>query len=519
MKAKIVTAAEAAATIGDGRTVIVGGSAGIGIADSVLAAIEARFLDGGHPRGLTVLHTTGLGDFQTKGMGRLAHPGLVKRVIGGNYGPQPLFMKLIVANEVEAYNLPQGVMAQLYRAMAAKQPGVLTHVGLGTYMDPRQTGGRMNAAATEDLIEVVTLSGREWLLYRAPVAEVALLRGTTADEEGNVSLEHEAATLETLSAAQAVHNAGGTVICQVKRLARRGHLHPQMVRLPCFLVDQIVVEPEAWQTFGSRYDPSLSGEMPRPVSTLVPEPMSDRRIIARRGACELHRGAVVNLGVGISTGIPNVCAEEGIDDAFVLTVESGAIGGIPGTGLNFGAAFNPRAILDQPYQFDFYDGGGLDIAFLSFAEFDGEGNVNVTRFGDRADGCGGFINISQNAKRVVFMATMVAGAEVGIAEGALAIRREGRTRKCVAAVQQVSFNGRLARERGQPVMFVTERAVFELRPEGVVLTELAPGLDLREHVLDRMGFAPAVAPDLRPMESRLFRPGPMGLAERFGMAA
>ena len=515
MKARIVTAVEAAAMIGDNRTVIVGGSAGIGIADTVLAAIEKRFLEHGHPRCLTVLHTTGLGDFQTKGMGRLAHAGLVKRVIGGNYGPQPLFMKLIVANELEAYNLPQGVIAQLYRAMAAKQPGVLTHVGLGTYMDPRQTGGRMNAAASEDLIEVVTAAGREWLLYKAQTAEVALLRGTTADEEGNVSCEHEAATLETLSAAQAVRNAGGLVICQVKRLAKRGHLHPQMVKLPCFLVDVIVLDEEAWQTFGSPYDPSLSGEMPRPISTLAAEPLTDRRVIARRGAFELHRGAVVNLGVGISTGIPNVCAEEGVEDAFVLTVESGAIGGVPGTGLNFGAAYNPRAILDQPYQFDFYDGGGLDIAFLSFAEFDRDGNVNVTKFGNRADGCGGFINISQNAKRVVFMATMVGGAQTKVGDGRIQIQEEGRTQKCVASVQQISFNGTIARERTQPVMFVTERAVFELQQEGIVLTELAPGARMREDILDQMGFNPQIAPNLKPMDSRLFCTGRMGLAEHF----
>ncbi|BBK41145.1 acetate CoA-transferase YdiF [Allostella vacuolata] len=512
MKARILSAADAVRLIGDGRSVIVGGSQGMGVADSVLEAMNARFRADGHPRDLTVIHTTGVGDFATRGMGWLAEEGLVRRVIGGNYGPQPLFMKLIVANKVEAYNLPQGVLSQLYRAMAAKQPGVLTHVGLDTYMDPRHTGAKMNAVARDELIEVVEAAGREWLLYKSLPADVAILRGTTADEEGNVSLEEEAVTLETLSIAQAVHNNGGIVICQVKRLAPRGHLLPQAVRLPCFLVDALVVEPEAWQTWGSKYDPSLSGEMPRPISTLAPDPLTERRVIARRGAFELHRGAVVNLGVGISTSIPNVCAEEGIDDAFYLTVESGVVGGVPGSGLNFGAAYNPRAILDQAYQFDFYDGGGLDTAFLSFAELDPEGNVNVTRFGNRADGCGGFINISQNAKRVVFMGTLVAGAKYRIGDGRIAIQEEGRTRKCVAAVQQVSFSGGRARDRGQPVMYVTERAVFGLEADGVVLREIAPGLRLQEDVLDWMDFAPRVAPALRTMDPRIFTTGAMGLA-------
>ncbi len=516
MKVGTLTAREAAALVNNGATVVVGGSGGIGVADEILTALAERFAADAAPRDLTLVHTTGVGDFESKGLGRLALKGLVKRVIGGNYGPQPRFMSLITGNDVEAYNLPQGVLCQLYRAIAAKQPGVVTHVGLHTYMDPRQSGGKMNDAAREDLIEVVTLAGREWLFYKAFEPTVAILRGTSADQEGNIGLEDEAATLEGLSIAQAVHNAGGTVIVQVKRLVERGERHPQMVRIPCFLVDAIVVAPDAWQTFGTAHNPGLVGQAPRASGSVAPDPLSDRRVIARRGALELRRGAVVNLGVGIATGIPNVCAEEGLDDAFILTVESGAIGGLPGTALDFGTAHNPRAILDQAYQFDFYDGGGLDIAFLSFAEFDRAGNVNVTRFGNRADGCGGFINISQNAKRVVFMGTLVGGARSTVVDGRLAILAEGKVKKALPQVREISFSGAAAARRGQPVMFVTERAVFRLEADGPVLTEIAPGLDLERDVLAQMAFRPVIAPQLAIMDARLFRDGPMGLAAMVG---
>jgi propionate CoA-transferase len=516
VRTRTISAAEAASMIPSDATVIVGGSGGIGVPDAILEAIAQRFVTDGQPSGLTAVHTTGVGDFATKGLGHLAHKGLLRRTIGGNYGPQPRLMKLIVANEIEAYNLPQGVLCQLYRAIAAHQPGVVTHVGLHTYMDPRQTGGRMNDAAREHLIELVELAGREWLFYKAFKPDFAILRGTTADEEGNIALEHEAATLEGLSIAQAVHNAGGKVIVQVKRVAARGAIHPQLVRIPCFLVDAIVVVPEAMQTFGTPYDPSLSGDERRQLSTMQADRLGDRRVIARRGAMELSRGAVVNLGVGISTGIPNVCAEEQLGDDFVLTVESGVIGGLPATGLDFGSAYNPRAIVDQPYQFDFYDGGGLDIAFLSFAELDAAGHVNVTRFGSRADGCGGFINISQNAKRVVFLGTLTGGAKIEVGDGRMRVLEEGGTRKTVPKVREISFNGEQARATGRDVLYVTERSVMRLTEQGMVLTEIAPGLDLERDVLAAMGFRPVVSPDLHLMDARLFRDGPMGLAAERG---
>ena len=521
MAPSILTAAEAAALVRDEDFVIVGGNGGTGVAEAVIEALEARFLAGAGPRDLTVFHITGVGAVTEHGMCHFRHPGMVKRVIGGHYGLQVPFMELIDGNVIEAYNLPQGVMTGLCRAMASGQPGVLTHVGLQTYMDPRLGGGMMNARTTEPMVELVTLLGREWLFYRTPgVPRVALIRGTTADEDGYVSMEHEATTREDLSIAQAVHNAGGVVICQVKRLARRGSLNPHMVKVPGFLIDHLVVEPEQMQTFGTGYEPSRSGETRLPVSSIAADPMSERRVMARRAAFELCPGDVVNLGVGVSAMIPNVAAEEGIEDLITLTVEAGVIGGVPGHAREFGTAVNPRAIIDQGYQFDFYDGGGLSCAFLSFAEVDAHGNVNVTRFGNRFAGAGGFIDITQNTRRLVFSGTLTGGGlDMAVMPDGLELKREGRTRKFVPAVEQVSFSGPLALEKGQEVSFVTERAVFQLTAAGIMLTEVAPGVRVREDVLDRMGFAPLVSDALKLMDARLFRPGPMGLHAEFAARA
>lgn len=510
----MITSAAAAALVTSDDVLIVGGNGGMGAPEALLDALGQRFAQTGAPDGITLVHITGIGAVVEKGLCHLAQDGLVRRVIGGNYGLQLPFMRLIRDNRLEAYNFPQGVMAQMCRAWAGHQPGVVTHVGIGTYMDPRIEGGRMNERTIQELIEVVHLAGKEWLFYRAPTPTIAFLRGTTADEDGYVSMEHEGTTREDLSIAQAVHNAGGLVICQVKRLAKRGSLHPQMVRIPGFLIDHFVLQPDQMQTYATHYDPSRSGEMPVPLSAVRPDENTVRRVIARRAAFELRRGDVVNLGTGISAMIPNVTAEEGVSDAFTLTVESGVIGGVPGHGREFGSAINPRAIIDQPYQFDFYDGGGLDCAFLSFAELDEAGNVNVTRFGDRVDGAGGFINITQNARRVVFSGTFTTGgADVSIDGGKLSIRREGKFRKLLKRVGQISFSGERALQTNQEVLYVTERAVFELSRSGLVLTEIAPGVRVREDVLDQMGFEPRVADVLRPMHRRLFEDGPCGLAE------
>lgn len=509
-----ITPEEAASLIADDDVLAVSGNGGTGASEPTLAALEQRFLETGCPRGLTLFHTTGIGAVREKGLCHLAHETLVRRVFGGNFGLQIPFMKLFREGLVQGYNFPQGVMSQLCRAMAAKQPGVITHVGLHTYMDPRQEGARMNEATTEPMVELVELVGKEWLFYRAPTPNVVLIRGTSVDEDGYVSMEHEATTREDLSLAQAVHNAGGTVICQVKRRVQRGSLNPQMVRIPGFLVDHFVHVPNQMQTYATDYDPSRSGETRIPISALVPDPLTWRRVIARRAAFQLRPRDVVNLGVGISAMIPNVVAEEGLEEMFTLTVESGVVGGVPGYALEFGTAYNPKMILDQAYQFDFYDGGGLTCAFLSFAEIDGSGNVNVTRFGDRYDGAGGFINITQNTQRLVFSGSLTGGGlRTEIDAGELQIGSEGEFRKFVQRVGQVSFSADLALERGQEVLYVTERAVFQLSSAGLELIEIAPGVRLQEDVLDQIEFEVTVSPTLKEMDRRIFRPDPMGLKQ------
>lgn len=513
----IITPAQAAGLIRDADTLIVGGNGGTGVAEAILDALEQRFLGGGGPHGLTLINITGVGAVTEKGLCHLAHEGLIARVVGGNFGLQVPFMRLVRDELIDAYNFPQGVMSQLCRAMAAKHPGVLTHVGLNTYMDPRQDGGRMNARTTLPLVDLVELQGQPWLLYRAPAPpNVAIIRGTSADEDGYISMEHEGTTREDLSIAQAVHNAGGTVVCQVKRIVKRGSIHPQMVKIPGFLIDHVVLEPDQMQTYGTVHDPARCGETRVPVAMITPDLLTERRVIARRATFELRPRDVVNLGVGISAMIPNVAAEEGISDLITLTVESGVVGGVPGHAREFGTAINPRAILDQAYQFDFYDGGGLSCAFLSFAEVDETGNVNVTRFGDRRDGSGGFIDITQNAKRLIFSGTMTGGKfDIAVENGRLAIRRDGAFRKFLPQVGQISFSAALAAQRGQEVSYVTERAVFQLENGGITLTEIAPGVRLEQDVLAHMGFRPRISPDLKDMDPRIFRPGPMGIGQSF----
>lgn len=493
-----VTAAEAARVVRAGDTLLIGGSGGgHAVPDALLEALGERFAETGEPRGITALHPVGLGDGRSRGAGHLARPGLLKRVVSGTFVNSPPIAALAMADAIEAYNLPQGALSQLMREMAAGRPGLLTRTGLHTFVDPRLGGGRQSPSAREDLVELVEFRGEELLFYRPYRVDVAFLRGTTADEDGNVSMEQEAVTLEMLSEAQATKRCGGVVVVQVKRMARRGSLHPKTVKIPGILVDLVVVVPDQPQTYETYYSPSYSGEIRIPLEDIPALPQGARKVIARRGAQELFPGAICNLGSGIFTGIANVAAEEGCLDAVCLTNEQGNIGGAPASGGEAGAAMNPDAQLDQPYQFDFYDGGGLDLAFLSFAEFDAEGNVNVSRFGGRIIGPGGFINISQNAKRVVFGGTLTA---------------PGGTAKAVRRVEQVTFSGAYARARGQPVLYVTECAVFRLGGDGPELIEIAPGADPERDVIARMGFRPRVSSELRPMDPRLFRPERMGLA-------
>lgn len=505
-RSKVCSADVAISRIAPGATVLIDGSGGgVNEPGFVLSALKAHFDKTGRPGHLTVVHPSGMGDGQGGGIDYLADPHLVSKVIGGHWSWCRKMQDLAVTEQIEAWCLPQGVMSHLLRVIAGNGPGLISRVGLGTFVDPRIDGGRINKRAKGDYVSLMNINDEEFLFFKAFPIDVAIIRGTVADEEGNITMEEEGLFAETLSAAQAAKNSGGMVIAQVKYLAERGSIDPRKVKVPGVLVDAVVVDAGQRLSFATASDPSLCGELRIPSGGFPALPMNARKVIARRAAKALIKGDVVNLGYGMPDGVASILAEEGRGDEVTFTLEQGHVGGIPATGSDFGMVRNQWAMIDAGYQFDWYDGGGLDIAILSFAEVDGQGNVNVSKFGGRVAGIGGFVNISQGAKRVIFVGTFKAGKQAqGFDADGVHIKQEGVAKKFVHRLEQISFSALYARKRHQPVIYVTERCVFELGEKGLMLIEIAPGIDLEKDILSQMDFMPEISSKLKMMDERLF---------------
>jgi acyl CoA:acetate/3-ketoacid CoA transferase len=523
MQTKFMTATQAAQLIQDGDTVgLMGGGGGLMEATHLFEAVQERFLRTQAPKNLTLIHALGIGDKKTKGMSCFAHEGLAKRVIGGHWVWSPAMQQLALANKIEAYILPAGVSSQLMREIGAGRPGLISHVGLGTVCDPRHGGGRMNEAAQDDLAEVIAIDGREYLRYKPFPIHVAIVRASIADEDGNISFEHEAANLDAQSLALAARNSGGKVIVQVKERMPKGTLKAREVRIPSAWVDAIVVDPQQSTSYDIPFDPAFSGELTgaeRAASeaqdqarelVASQEAFGERQAVARRAYQELFNTAkarpVINYGVGVPDAVAKLIAARNEQHRIYQTIEHGTYGGTLMDGVLFGYARNATAMLDAATQFDFYGGGGLDIAFLGFGEFDEEGSVNVSRLGGVTVGPGGFIDIAQNAKKVVFCGTLAAkGVKLETGDGQMHVATQGAVKKLVKQVDQITFSGPQGLVRKQEVLYLTERASFKLTPQGIELFEIAPGIDLQRDVLDQMDFAPRVAPDLKVMDSAHFK--------------
>ena len=520
---KHITPAEAAALIPDGAIVSVSSSSGLGCPDLMLKAIGERFDETGHPRNLTTLHPIAAGDMSgIRGVDHIAKKGLLKRIIGGSYpsGPStaepPLIWQMITDNQIPAYNIPSGILFDMHREAAAKRPGVLTKVGIETFVDPKRQGCAMNAAASEEpVVKRVSFEGDEWLYFPAIVPQVAIIRATTADERGNLTYEHEGAYLGGLDQALAARNNGGLVIAQVKRITKEGSLKPHDVRVPGMLVDYVIVDPEQKQTTQTLYDPAISGEIFRPLDTFrVPE-FNIQKVIARRVAQELQAGSCVNLGFGISANVPRILLEEGLHGAVTWVIEQGAVGGVPLLDFAFGCASNADAYMPSPYQFTYFQGAGFDASLLSFLEIGRDGSVNVSKLSFRPHvtaGAGGFVDITARARKIVFSGMFNAGAKIAVTDGRLIIEKEGKLKKLVNEVEHVTFSGKRAVEQGQDITYVTERCVMKLTPDGIVLTEIAPGIDLQTHILEQSEFPLTVATDLKVMDAGLFAEGNIGLS-------
>lgn len=506
---KTLTADQAVALIPDGITLVTGGFVGAAHPEALTAALERRFLATSKPQGLTLTYAAGQGDGKNRGLNHLAHEKMIKRVIGGHWSLAPKLGKLAVDGKIEAYNFPQGVMCQLFRDIAAGRPGCITHIGLDTFADPKVDGGRLNSITPRALVERVELGGKTWLWYQSFDIHVGLVRATAADPLGNLVMSQEVMIGEILPIAQAVHNSGGLLIAQVGKLLDEP-VSPQLARVPGIMVDVVVVceDHEQDQTFAEPSNPgyySASSHNANAWASLKPLPMDERRIIAARACNEVPSNAIANLGIGMPEGIARIAAERGWLNRFTLTVESGPIGGMPAGGLSFGASLYPQAIVDQPAQFDFYDGRALDFAALGAAQIDQDGNVNVSRFGPKLAGIGGFANITQTARKLVFCGTFTTGGlKVSVQDGQLHIDQEGQHTKFVPRVEHLSFSAKRSRELGQEVWYVTERAVFRLTDQGLELVEIAPGIDLQTQVLGQMTFKPIIR-EIKTMDKRAFK--------------
>ncbi len=519
---KVLTAIDAVRLVPDNAIVAVNSSSGLCCPDSVLEALGARFDSEGAPRNLTTIHPIAAGDmFGTKGVDHIAKPGMLSRIIGGSYpsGPTnaepPMIWQMITANQVKAYNVPSGVLFDILREGAAKRPGVLTKVGMQTFVDPDLEGCAMNdAARAEPIVTKREFDGEEWLYFKAIAPDIAIIRATTADERGNLTFEQEGAYLGAMEMALAARNSGGKVIAQVKRVAKNGTLRPHDVRVPGILVDAIVVAPEQLQTTATAYDPAISGELIRPLDTFNTAEFNIGKVIARRVAQELKTGWAVNIGFGVSANVPRILVEEGLHGAVTWMIEQGAVGGVPLLDFKFGCAANAEAFVASPHQFSYFQAGGFDASLLSFLEVGQDGSVNVSRLSSvphRTAGAGGFVDITSRARKIVFSGNFNAGAKMRLEDGRLVIDKEGKVAKFVDKVDQVSFSGARAIEQGQEVTYVTERCVICLRDGRLVVTEIAPGLDLQKDVLEQAATQLHVADNIREMSAELFLPEPMGL--------
>jgi len=517
MTVQFINSEKAAELIPDNATIALEGFLGSDVAEEILENIRKRFDKEGHPKDLEVWHASGIGDGKDKGTNNFAAKGLLKRLVGGHWALAPQLEPLVANNDFEAYNFPQGVMSQIFRDSAAHKPIQISRVGLGTFVDPDIEGGKLNDAAKKtDLVSKMKIKGEDYLAYDVPKPNVAILRGTYADEDGNITFDDEPLTLESTSIAMAAHNNGGKVFVQVKRILKKGSMKPKDIRIPGLLVDYVVEtsnELMTRQSTDTQFNPDYVNQAVVKAAGAINVPLDAKKVIARRAAMYKNESDnIVNYGIGkYPETVSLILKEEGAAENVTTTVEPGTFGGVPMGGGDFGCAISPESTIDQPYMFDFYDGGGIDITFLGLAELDKLGNINVSKFGPKIAGTGGFVNITQNTPTVVFTGTFTAGGlKEEVKDGKLNILQEGKFNKLVENVEQITFSGPVSHENKQNVYYITERAVFQLVDGGIELIEIAPGMDLQKDILDHMDFKPEISDDLRYMDPRIFEEPLMG---------